>query len=49
MIIISHNNDLTEKMKKYEKETGKKAKWRGIITEGFKKWVEGDKIYGIDK
>ena len=36
-------------MKKYEKETGKKAKWRGIITEGFKKWVEGDKIYGIDK
>ncbi len=49
MIIISKDNDLSNKMKKYEKETGKKAKWRGKITEGFKKWLEGEKIYGIDK
>jgi len=36
-------------MKEYERETGKKAKWRGVITEGFKKWLEGEKVYGIDK
>ncbi|MFX1504347.1 MAG: response regulator, partial [Promethearchaeota archaeon] len=49
VIIISKDNDLTNKMKKYEKETGKKAKWRGNTTEGFKKWLEGEKVYGIDK
>ena len=36
-------------MIKYEEETGKKAIWRGEVTEGFKRWQEGQKIYGIDK
>ncbi|MFX1443999.1 MAG: response regulator [Promethearchaeota archaeon] len=39
----------TPEMERYEKETGKKAIWREEITEGFKKWLEGEKIYGIDK
>jgi len=26
-------------MKKYERETGKYAIWRGAVTEGFKKWL----------
>jgi CheY-like chemotaxis protein len=44
------NEDITEdmktkEMKRYEKETGKYAIWRGAITEGFKKWKEGEKIY----
>ncbi len=36
-------------MEKYEKETGKYAIWRGIVTEGFKKWLKGEKIYDRDK
>ena len=36
-------------MKKYEEETGKKAIWRDTVTEGFKKWQKGEKIYEIDK
>lgn len=36
-------------MKKYEEETGKYAIWRGIITEGFKNWFKGDKVYNRDK
>ena len=32
-------------MQSYEEETGKKALWRGKITEGFKKWQKGEKIY----
>ncbi|MFX1277647.1 MAG: response regulator [Promethearchaeota archaeon] len=39
----------TEEMKKYEKETGKYAVWRGTVTEGFKKWQKGEKIYDRDK
>ncbi len=38
-----------EEMKRYEKETGKYAVWRGIVTEGFKKWQKGEKIYDRDK
>lgn len=34
-----------EDMLKYEQETGKKAIWRGRITESFKKWKKGEKIY----
>ncbi|KKL75396.1 hypothetical protein LCGC14_2055320, partial [marine sediment metagenome] len=30
-------------------ETGKFAIWRGIITEGFKKWQKGEKIYEKNK
>ncbi|MFW9882023.1 MAG: response regulator [Candidatus Thorarchaeota archaeon] len=36
-------------MKRYERETNRYAIWRGIITEGFKKWKKGEKIYQRDK
>ena len=36
-------------MERYEKETGKYAIWRGLVTEGFKKWQRGEKIYDRDK
>ena len=36
-------------MIRYEMETGKFAIWRGIITEGFKKWQKGEKIYEKNK
>jgi len=36
-------------MIKYEKETNRYAVWRGIVTEGFKKWQKGEKIYQRDK
>jgi CheY-like chemotaxis protein len=39
----------TPEMKKYEAETGKYAIWRGVITEGFKKWKDGEKVYDRDK
>ena len=39
----------TEKMKRYEEETGKYSVWRGIITQGYKKWNEGEKVYDRDK
>jgi len=39
----------TEAMKIYEQETGRYAVWRGIVTEGFKKWQKGEKIYHRDK
>ena len=32
-------------LKQYEEETGKYAIWRGTITEAFKKWLKGEKIY----
>jgi len=49
---MSNNNssiDKTDEMKKYEKETGRYAIWRGNITEGFKKWQKGEKVYQRDK
>jgi CheY-like chemotaxis protein len=36
-------------MKKYEKETNRYSVWRGIVTEGYKKWQKGEKIYQRDK
>jgi len=36
-------------MKQYEEETDKYAIWRETITEGFKKWLKGEKIYDRDK
>ncbi|MFX1364708.1 MAG: response regulator [Promethearchaeota archaeon] len=36
-------------MKKYEKETGRYAIWRGVITEGFRRWQKGEKVYHRDK
>jgi len=32
-------------MKQYEEETTKYAIWRGAITEGFIKWLKGEKVY----
>lgn len=49
VIYISDNLKKTKKMEDYEKETGKFAIWRGRITEGFKKWQKGEKIYEKDK
>ncbi len=45
MLAISNKENKTEEMEKYEEETGKKAIWRGIITDGFKKWQKGEKVY----
>jgi len=36
-------------MQLYQEETDKYAIWRGTITEGFKKWLKGEKIYDRDK
>ena len=36
-------------MKEYQEVTDKYAIWRGTITEGFKKWLKGEKIYDRDK
>ena len=36
-------------MLKYEEDTGKYAVWRGQITEAYKKWLKGEKIYDRDK
>jgi CheY-like chemotaxis protein len=32
-------------MRNYQEETDKYAIWRGAVTEGFKKWLKGEKIY----
>ncbi|MFX1592428.1 MAG: response regulator [Promethearchaeota archaeon] len=44
-----NNKQTKELMKEYEKHTDKFAIWRGSITEGFKKWLKGEKIYDRDK
>ena len=36
-------------MDKYEETTDKYANWRGNITEGFMKWLKGEKIYDREK
>lgn len=36
-------------MEQFEEETGKYAIWKGAVTEGFKKWLRGEKIYNRDK
>ena len=47
---IDLNSDTGKKLKQqYEEETDKYAFWRGTITEGFKKWLKGEKIYDRDK
>ena len=48
------NLDLkSEKVKKlmelYKEQTDKYANWRGTVTEGFKKWLKGEKIYDRNK
>ncbi len=49
MNIIESEIQLTEDMIRFEKETSKNAIWHGKITEGYKKWKKGEKIYDIDK
>jgi len=44
-----HSKEFKELMKEYEEGTDKYAIWRGSITEGFKKWLKGEKIYDRDK
>jgi len=36
-------------MRLYEESTDKYANWRGNITEGFMKWLKGEKIYDREK
>jgi CheY-like chemotaxis protein len=50
LIKIDNNSiEKTEEMKRYEKETHRYSIWRGMITEGFKKWQRGEKIYHREK
>ncbi len=39
----------TEEMEKFEEETGKEAIWHGEITDAFKKWQRGEKVYNVKK
>ena len=39
------SKEVKKLMKEYEGGTDKYAIWRGSITEGFKKWLKGEKIY----
>ena len=39
----------TDEMRKYEEVTGKYAIWRGVVTEGFRKWKRGEKVYQREK
>ncbi|KKL60128.1 hypothetical protein LCGC14_2208420 [marine sediment metagenome] len=48
VLLITTDEKLTESMKLYERETGKRAIWRGNVTESFKKWQRGEKIYFDD-
>ena len=45
MIKIEKDEKLKDSIRIYEKETHKKAIWRGNITESFKKWQRGEKVY----
>ena len=46
---MEQEGNKSEEMERYENETGKYAIWRGIITEGYKKWAKGEKVYNRDK
>jgi len=46
---IDDDFEKDENMLKYEEDTGKYAIWRGQITEAYKKWLKGEKIYDRDK
>ncbi|TXT60200.1 MAG: Signal transduction response regulator [Promethearchaeota archaeon] len=41
--------EIKQLMERYETETGKYAVWRSIVTEGFRKWLRGEKIYDRNK
>ncbi|TXT58150.1 MAG: Signal transduction response regulator [Promethearchaeota archaeon] len=42
-------SEKTKEMEEYEKETGRYAIWRNVVTESFKRWLKGEKIYNRDK
>ncbi len=44
-----YNGEKTSKMEEYERQTGKYSIWRGVVTEGFKKWLKGERVYNRDK
>ena len=44
-----NSEEIKELMEIYQEGTDKYAIWRGNITEGFKKWLKGEKIYDRDK
>ena len=44
-----NSKEVKDLMEQYKEETDKYAEWRGSITEGFKKWLKGEKIYDRDK
>jgi CheY-like chemotaxis protein len=46
---MSEYDSKNDEMLRYETETGKLAIYRGTITETFKKWQRGIKIYNRDK
>nr|MDO8115328.1 response regulator [Candidatus Sigynarchaeota archaeon] len=37
------------RMREFEEATGLRSVWRGVITETFKKWDKGEKVYTRDK
>ena len=43
------NKKIQKLMEQYEEETKKYPIWRGAITEGFKNWLKGEKIYDREK
>ena len=43
------SDKLKNLMELYKEQTDKYANWRGTITEGFKKWLKGEKIYDRNK
>jgi CheY-like chemotaxis protein len=47
--MITEDNKKSSEMLEYEQQTGKLAIYRGIVTESFKKWQRGIKIYNRDK
>ncbi|NMC04216.1 MAG: response regulator [Candidatus Lokiarchaeota archaeon] len=47
--MITEQIQKTDEMLQYEQETGKFAIYRGIVTESFKKWQKGMRIYNRDK
>ena len=49
MITISEESKKTKDMERFEEETGKRAIWRGNVTESFKKWKKGENDYDLDK
>ena len=49
-IIVQYENSLSYfNYKKFEVDQGKYTVWRGEITEGYKKWAAGKKVYESDK